>query len=384
MIKNKKTVFVGVSGGVDSSVSVALLKDQGYNVVGVFIRTWTPDFIECTWRDERRDAMRICAHLGIPFLECDAEEAYKKGVADYMINEYKNGRTPNPDVMCNRIVKFGVFWDFAKKYGADFIATGHYAICKENFSESKVERKYHFSGVLGRGGWEPVPDHSKNNIFFQLCKSPDSSKDQSYFLWTLTQDDLSHTLFPIGHLNKKDVRKLAKKYKIPVAEKKDSQGVCFLGPLDMKEFLSHYIKKEKGDVLNEKGEIIGHHNGSLFFTLGERHSFIITEKTGQDRPYYVVNKDIKNNTITVSNKISSNLNKNNILKIERTNWIIKPEENKKYKAQIRYHGESIDCKIKNLEENKAEILLDKDTIVDSGQSIVVYENNICLGGGIVR
>ncbi|MFA6354950.1 MAG: tRNA 2-thiouridine(34) synthase MnmA, partial [Candidatus Paceibacterota bacterium] len=134
--KLNKTVFVGVSGGVDSSVAAALLKDQGYNVVGVFIRTWSPDFIECTWRDERRDAMRVCAHLDIPFLECDAEVAYKKGVADYMIEEYKKGNTPNPDVMCNRMVKFGVFWQFAKEHGADFIATGHYTrVIKNSFRE---------------------------------------------------------------------------------------------------------------------------------------------------------------------------------------------------------------------------------------------------------
>ena len=271
MNNNKKTVFVGVSGGVDSSVSAALLKDQGYNVVGVFIRTWSPDFIKCTWRDERRDAMRVCAHLGIPFLECDAEEEYKKGVADYMIEEYKKGRTPNPDVMCNREVKFGVFWNFAKSHGADFIATGHYAV-----------------------------NNSKSNYSFQLCKSPDSSKDQSYFLWTLNQEDLSHTLFPIGHLKKTEVRKLAKKYKIPVAEKKDSQGVCFLGPLDMKDFLKHYIKSEKGKVLDEKGKVIGIHDGAVFFTLGERHGFVITEKTQNDKPYYVVGKDIKKNIIIVS------------------------------------------------------------------------------------
>jgi tRNA-specific 2-thiouridylase len=202
-----KTVFVGVSGGVDSSVSAALLKDAGYTVVGVFIRTWTPDFIECTWREERRDAMRVCAHLGIPFLECDAEEAYKKGVADYMIEEYKKGNTPNPDVMCNREVKFGVFWEFAKAHEADFIATGHYALNQ-----------------------------------YQLERSKDTAKDQTYFLWTLTQDDLEHTLFPIGHLEKKEVRKLAEKYKLPTATKKDSQGVCFLGPLDMKDFLKHYIE----------------------------------------------------------------------------------------------------------------------------------------------
>ena len=211
---NKKTVFVGVSGGVDSSVAAAKLLDQGYNVVGVFIRTWTPDFIDCTWREERRDAMRVCAHLNIPFLECDAEDAYKKGVADYMINEYRKGNTPNPDVMCNREVKFGVFWNFAKENGADYIATGHYA--QNNF------------------------DIKNNN--FNLVKGVDPSKDQSYFLWTLTQDDLSHTLFPVGYLPKTEVRVLAKKYNLPTAVKKDSQGVCFLGPLDMKDFLKHYIE----------------------------------------------------------------------------------------------------------------------------------------------
>ena len=166
--QNKKTVFVGVSGGVDSSVSAALLKDQGYDVVVVFIRTWTPDWIDCTWREERRDAMRVCAHLEIPFLDCDAEDAYKKGVADYMIAEYRAGRVPNPDVMCNREVKFGAFWEFARARGADYIATGHYA----------------------RIGQSPEASH-------QLLIGVDSSKDQSYFLWMLTQEDLSHTLFPI-------------------------------------------------------------------------------------------------------------------------------------------------------------------------------------------
>jgi len=238
--KHKIKVFVGVSGGVDSSVSAALLKEatpknfeklfgrptpkgfSGYNVVGVFIRTWQPDFIECTWRDERRDAMRVCAHLDIPFLECDGEEAYKKGVADYMIEEYKKGNTPNPDVMCNREVKFGIFWDFAKKHGADYIATGHYARVDSNS----------FREVTGGG--VPFGANATNGVkelrekLFELKQSPDKSKDQSYFLWTLTQDDLSHTLFPVGHLNKTDVRKLALKYKLPTAVKKDSQGVCFL------------------------------------------------------------------------------------------------------------------------------------------------------------
>jgi len=384
MGKEIKTVFVGVSGGVDSSVSAALLKDQDYNVVGVFIRTWTPDFIKCTWRAERRDAMRVCAHLGISFLECDAEEAYKKGVADYMIEEYKKGRTPNPDVMCNREVKFGVFWDFAKSHGADFIATGHYAMNLKNSEEVEPLTERGFS----------------SNAIFQLIKSPDSSKDQSYFLWTLTQDDLSHVLFPIGHLYKTEVRKIAKKYKLPTATKKDSQGVCFLGPLDMKDFLKHYIKSEIGDVLNEKGEIIGTHDGAVFFTLGERHGFNITKKSEKDKPLYVVEKNINKNTITVSHISERGLtstglggysSERNLIKIFNTNWISKDSEKDKkpysktgkYTAQIRYHGELLDCNVEVLEGDKAQIIFDNNILVDSGQSIVIYDDDICLGGGIV-
>ena len=405
MGKKLKTVFVGVSGGVDSSVSAALLKEatpknfkrlfgrptpkgfRGYNVVGVFIRTWTPDFINCTWRDERRDAMRVCAHLDIPFLECDAEEAYKKGVADYMIEEYKKGRTPNPDVMCNREVKFGVFWEFAKKHGADYIATGHYAVNDLLHTDSSFQSSLTpFLGIPKNG--TPPPVASQGLSVFR--KSPDSSKDQSYFLWTLTQEDLSHTLFPIGNLHKTEVRKIAKKYKLPTAVKKDSQGVCFLGPLDMKDFLKHYIESKKGEVLlvpseaEGKSKVVGSHDGAIFFTLGERHGFVITEKTENDKPYYVVRKNIKENTITVStspnNSSSETFGPINII---NTNWTILPEENKKYTAQIRYHGELLNCSIKVLKDNKAQIIFDKDILIDSGQSIVVYEGDICLGGGIV-
>lgn len=351
-MNKQKTVFVGVSGGVDSSVSAALLKDQGYNVVGVFIRTWQPDFIECTWRDERRDAMRVCAHLDIPFLECDGEEAYKKGVAEYMISEYKLGRTPNPDVMCNREVKFGVFWNFAKSHGADFIATGHYA----------------------------------QNINNKLVKGNDESKDQSYFLWTLNSDDLEHTLFPIGHLPKTEVRKLALKYKLPTAVKKDSQGVCFLGPLDMKDFLSHYIEPKNGDVLNEKGEVIGSHDGAVFFTLGERHGFNITEKGTNDEPYYVISKDINKNTITVSQRsnYSGPTPENNEYILINSN-ILKDsiDQNIKYTAQIRYHGEFLDCFVSSVDKN-IKVIFDNSVLVSAGQSIVVYDGDVCLGGGIVQ
>ncbi len=365
--KINKTVFVGVSGGVDSSVSAALLKDQGYNVVGVFIRTWQPDFIECTWRDERRDAMRVCAHLGIPFLECDAEDAYKKGVADYMIEEYKKGHTPNPDVMCNREVKFGVFWDFAKKHGADYIATGHYA---------QISRK------------QKVVSSKE---ILELEKGEDESKDQSYFLWTLTQEDLAHTLFPIGHLKKTEVRKLAEKYKLPTATKKDSQGVCFLGPLDMKDFLKHYIPEQKGDVVDENGKVIGYHDGAVFFTLGERHGFTITEHSTNGQSLYIVDKDIDKNTIRVSPKQGLGLSKKEY-ELYNVNLgvdfnadvdLIKENENKEYTAQIRYHGELLKCQFQIKSKDRIIVSFEEPVLVSAGQSVVIYDGDICVGGGIV-
>ncbi len=362
-VKKKQTVFVGVSGGVDSSISAYLLKEQGYNVVGVFIRTWQPDFIECTWRDERRDAMRVCAHLDIPFLECDGEAAYKKGVADYMIEEYKQGRTPNPDVMCNREVKFGVFWQFAKDYGADYIATGHYAQASEKQTVDSKQR------ILEIG--------------------VDATKDQSYFLWTLTEKDLEHILFPIGHLKKTEVRKIAAKIKLPTATKKDSQGVCFLGPLNMKEFIGHYISKKSGNVLDTKGNVIGIHDGAVFYTLGERHGFTITKKSAVDKAYYVVAKNMKANTITVATSLNSfsdgDVLQKTSIDIAQVNWISEiPKMNKKYTAQIRYHGEQIPCTVTSNKASNARVFFTKEILVSPGQSIVIYDKDVCMGGGIVK
>jgi tRNA-specific 2-thiouridylase len=347
--KQKKTVFVGVSGGVDSSVSLALLKEQGFNVVGCFIKTWQPDFITCTWRDERRDAMRVCAFLDVPFITIDAEKEYKELVGEYFINEYRAGRTPNPDVMCNREIKFGVFLKYALDHGADYVATGHYAISKEG----------------------------------QLFAGHDKSKDQSYFLWTLRKEQIEKIIFPVGHLQKSEVRKLAEKYKLPTAKKKDSQGVCFLGPIDMKEFLSHYIEKKPGDVLDINGEIIGKHDGALFFTLGERHGFMITKKGIDDKPVYVVDRDLEKNSITVSeNKNHEQKYKNTKeIKIDNINWIsnLPPEKGKKLRARIRYQQPLQDCVVQN-----EIIIFDQPQIgVSSGQSLVVYDNDIVIGGGII-
>ncbi|HAS80483.1 MAG: tRNA-specific 2-thiouridylase MnmA [Candidatus Nomurabacteria bacterium GW2011_GWE1_32_28] len=393
----KKTVFVGISGGVDSAVSAALLKEQGYVVIGVFIRTWHPDFLECNEEEERLDAMRVAAHLDIPFLTFDLSDVYKKEVADYMISEYKAGKTPNPDVMCNKEVKFGAFLKKAISMGADYVATGHYA---QNFfmKNSGKKASLMFFSQSGRGsGPRGTEDLIKNIEGTFLFKGVDTSKDQSYFLWTLKQNQLNRILFPIGHLKKTEVRKFAKKFNLPVAEKKDSQGICFLGAVDLKDFLKHYIKEKKGKVLNQDGEEIGYHDGVVFHTLGERHGFVITKKGSKDGAYYVIDKDLKKNILYVSQdknfqrsalKSSKRADLKNLeifyFKIKDINWISEiPKEDKDYTAQIRYHGEFLDCKIKYEKSDITQIIFKKPVLVASGQSCVIYDKDICLGGGVV-
>ncbi len=369
--EKKKIVFVGLSGGVDSAVSANLLKEEGYDVVGVFIKTWHPDFIECNEEEERRDAMRVAAHIGIPFLSFDFEEEYKKGVADYMIEEYKKGRTPNPDVMCNKEVKFKAFLNKAISMGADFVATGHYAQRKSD-------------GEFFSGPRKKSPDRSKNSLSDFLLKGKDPTKDQSYFLWTLNQEQLSRILFPIGNFKKSEVRKLAKKFNLPVSEKKDSQGICFLGAIDLKDFLKHYIKEKKGKVLDTEGKEIGYHDGAVFHTLGERHGFTITTKTSNDKPYYIISKDVEKNILVVSqNRDLDNLDKNKFI-LENINWINgAPKENKNYQANVRYHGELLNCKIICQSQASVEVFFEKPVLVASGQSCVIYDRDVCLGGGVV-
>lgn len=358
MEKDKKKIFVGVSGGVDSSVVAALLQEQGHDVTGVFIRTWQPDWIECTWQNERRDAMRVCAHLNIPFIELDLEKEYKQGVVDYMIAEYRLGRTPNPDVMCNKEVKFGGFLKWALACGADAVATGHYA--QNIFNE--------------------------NTKMFEMHKGKDTAKDQSYFLWTLTQEQLSKSLFPVGHLEKSDVRILAEKFKLPTADKKDSQGICFIGKISMKDFLSHYIDEKRGDVLDVQGNIIGEHNGALFFTLGERHGFKIVKKGTSDMPYYVVEKDVEKNTIVVTQDQEMIQKDSQELQLNQVNWmsgILHIGGN--YTGQIRYHGEQKPFTIAGMKNSHMVIKLEHaDKSIAPGQSFVMYKNTQCLGGGVIQ
>lgn len=345
MKERPQKIFVGVSGGVDSSVVAYLLKQQGHDVHGVFVKTWSPEWLPCTWIDEKRDAMRVCAALDIPFHFLDAEEAYKQGVANYMIAEYRAGRTPNPDVLCNRIIKFGVLWDYVKAQGGEYIATGHYA--------------------------QTDGEH--------LMKGIDVSKDQSYFLWMLSKEELSHILFPIGHLQKSEVRRLAEKAKLFTSKKKDSQGICFLGDVDMREFLSRYIDQKKGPVIDTNGNIIGEHDGIWFYTLGERHGFRLTTQSTDQKPYYIVEKRIEENTLVVSHEsnIFSSEKEIQTIKLRDTSWIQKSE--RKAEAQIRYHGELIPAKV--IDENTVE--LSYKGLIAEGQSLVLYKGQNLIGGGVI-
>jgi tRNA-specific 2-thiouridylase len=359
----KKKVFVGLSGGVDSSVSAALLKRDGYDVTGVFIKAWYPDFLTCTWKEDRRDAMRVCAKLDIPFLTIDLEKEYKKEVIDYMIREYAEGRTPNPDVMCNKAIKFGGFFKKAREMGADYVATGHYS--------RVVESRNNFDEVI-----------------YKMLEAKDDNKDQSYFLWTLTQNELAHTLFPIGDILKPQVRELALEFGLPTAAKKDSQGLCFLGKIDLKDFLGHYFKEQKGDVIDdETDEIVGTHDGAWFYTIGERHGFTTFAETSNEKPYYIIAKDVKENTLTVSHKesIDAPLMPTREIRIANANWIsgVTPLR-KKISARVRYRQELVSCKV-GQDADGLFVEFDKDQgIVSAGQSIVFYHAGECLGGGVVE
>ncbi len=344
----KRRVFVGLSGGVDSSVSAALLQKAGYEVIGVFICVWQPDFFDCGWKDDRLDAMRVCAKLGIPFRELNLENEYKKEVVDAMVREYRAGRTPNPDVSCNRFIKFGGFYDWAQTQGADFIATGHYA------------------RVVGG----------------RLLVGADNAKDQSYFLWQIRKEQLPHILFPIGEMKKPEVRILAKKFQLITADKKDSQGLCFIGKVDIKKFLARYIKPKKGKVVNESGEVVGEHTGAAFFTIGERLA-----------GGYVVAKDMKRNTLTISEKNAAGelAETRREVEIRDCNWGSAssadrsevPKAEKVYSARLRYRQPFQSCKIPFTYGRTQIVHFERPQIAAAGQSLVLYDDEVCLGGGII-
>lgn len=347
----KRKVFVGLSGGVDSAVSAALLKEQGHDVVGAFIKIWRPEFIECPWQKERLDAMRVAAHLGIPFKEIDLSDAYKHSVIDSMIADYEAGITPNPDILCNRAIKFGSFKEWALREGAEKIATGHYA---------QIEEK---DGA------------------YLLRRGKDEVKDQSYFLARLTQKDLAVAQFPVGGLTKPEVRELAKRFGLPVAAKRDSQGLCFVGEVSMRDFLARYITLTKGAVRSETGEAIGEHDGAALYTLGERHGFRIDKNSPENAPYFVVGIDTKANTITVSPEKSRAFR--TTVPLADLQWISAPPQLPMcFTAQARYREEPVNVEIVN-KETDSEAIFDEPHLAPPGQTLALYTGDSLVGSAVI-
>ncbi len=352
-----RRVFVAMSGGVDSSVAAALLKKRGFNVIGAHIKCFNIDGCE---KKDAEDAKRVAEQLNIPFYIFDLEKEYKEKVVQYMVEEYQKGLTPNPDVMCNKEIKFGLFFDKAMKLGADYIATGHYA-------------------RIGKPKSGPM----------SLLTARDQNKDQSYFLWTLAQNQLKRCLFPIGDYKKSEVRKLAKKFNLLTSEKKDSQGICFLGKVAIKDFLKQYIPAKRGTVLTASGKKIGEHDGSHFYTIGQRRGLNIG---GAKSPLYVAEKNAKKNTlIVVEGEKNPMLYKKDIL-LKEIN-IINPETKLGTSgldvfARVRYRQPLAKAKLYKLSNMSCRMVFSHpQKFVAPGQSAVFYsvcsKNKALLGGGVI-
>ncbi len=383
-----KTVYVGMSGGVDSSVSALLLKEQGYHVVGIYMKNWSQDLpgMKCPWAEDLADAKRVAVKLGIDFEVWDFEDAYREKVVEYMLDEFKKGNTPNPDIMCNQEIKFKLFYEKAMEAGADYIATGHYARIKtlsdNSYSGSRRsrpsprgERANPRAAALRN---TPSQELSEQTL---LMRAVDENKDQTYFLYRISDEALAHTIFPIGEMMKPEVKKLAEKNGLHNAYKKESMGVCFVGEVGMKDFLKEYIDIEPGEIREiESEKVLGYHEGAVFYTIGQRHGLYLNGEKGtvnDGMPYYVVKKDIKNNIVYVS----KNLNHEAIWtrKLELKDILLHQDVNNNVQVRLRHRAPLIPA------------IFDGGTLhfekeikrPASGQSAVLYDGEICLGGGIL-
>lgn len=340
-----------MSGGVDSSVAALLLfqNKEKYDVVGVYIKGYNLD--GCSARDAE-DARKTAAKIGIPFYVWDLEKEYKKLVVDYMIDGYRRGITPNPDVMCNKEIKFGLFLKKAIQSGADSIATGHYVIIKKS--------------------------KNSNGIIYKLFQAKDKNKDQSYFLWTLNQKQLSRCLFPIGEYTKPEIRKIAKRAGLPTADKKDSQGICFLGKITLSDFLKKRLPQKQGLVFNATGKIVGKHQGAYFYTVGQRHGLGIPSA----KPYYITKKDVKNNIIRIDEADGLGGERREIT-VKNLNWIAEiPKLPVSVLARLRYRQPLVKARLVKKTGKYKLIFLRPQKFIAPGQSAVLYaKTGEMLGGG---
>ncbi len=354
----KRRVIVGLSGGVDSSVSAKLLLDQGYETIGVFLKNWDEKDKNCMAAEDVADARNVAAKLNIPFYVFDFSQEYRKHVFQYFLEENKAGRTPNPDILCNKFIKFGVFLEQTKKLGADFIATGHYA--RKVFNENTEQFELHI----------PV----------------DKNKDQTYFLHALTQQQLEKSLFPLAKFTKPEVRKLAKEYGFKNAEKKDSTGICFIGKRPYSEFLQQYLAKKPGEIITQKRQIIGKHIGLSFYTIGQRKELGVGGvKDYRDAPWFVVEKRFKTNELMVSQ--DENLLLSTFLLATNLTWTCGriPKEKFFCEARIRYRQGSQSCAVKQISSDEVEVKFKTpQRAVTPGQSVVFYQGAVCLGGGVIK
>ena len=351
-------VVVGMSGGVDSSVVACLLKEQGYEVIGLFMHNWEEDDENgvCTSVTDYEDVKRVCNKIGIPYFSVNFASEYLDRVFKYFLEEYEKGRTPNPDVLCNREIKFGPFLEYAKSLGADYIATGHYA---------KVERK---DGKT------------------YLLKAKDTNKDQTYFLNQLNQEQLKDVLFPLGDMVKPDVRKIAEKYGLSTAEKKDSTGICFIGERRFRQFLKNYLPCNKGDIVDLNGNKVGEHEGVIYYTLGQRRGLNIGGKSdGNGKRWFVIDKDVKNNKLIVSQGEDDNLFSNGLITY-KVNWIPETPQEKEFECFAKFRYRQPDQKVKvKIEDNKITVTFaEKQRAVTPGQYVVFYTDTACLGGGVIE
>ncbi len=341
---------MGLSGGVDSSVSAYLLKEQGHEVVGVYMNCWDERGDGCVSDKDKNDAIRVCSHLGIKFEYLDFVKQYKNRVIEYFYSEYKAGRTPNPDIMCNKEIKFGLFLNWALKEGFDYVATGHYARVK------------------------------KSEGFYKLLKGVDETKDQSYFLYILDQKQLSRVIFPVGGMRKLEVRALAEKVGLPTYNKPDSVGICFIGDIDVRKFLEQRLKIQKGNVLNTSGEIVGKHDGIWFYTIGQRHGFEVTKYVGL--PLYVVAKNVEKNELVVG--FAKDVLKHQF-DVTDIHWVGgRLESPFDCEVRVRHLGKLHKALVVSGGDS-AKVELPDDPIfgVAPGQSAVFYNGDVVLGGGII-